>query len=575
MLVQDQSETTAFLSDAAAYRGLGIEGAVERIETHISKVFLIGDRAFKLKRAVKFPYLDFSTAAKRKAAALAELRLNRRTAPTIYLGLAAVLRRADGGLELRMAEGGNDEFPSSSSEGEGQGAGAVSKPPGAINNLNGRRPGPSPPALQRESEETGGDVVEWLVAMRRFPQEALLDAMAADGSLAVATMEEVAEAVAAFHADAEVGTRFGGAGGMRHAAAGVRGAFAEIMDADGDIFDPAAVGALTDADDAATARLAPLLEARKAAGLVRHCHGDLHLRNIAMIEGRPAPFDCIEFSQEIACVDVLYDLAFLLMDLWHRKLAGHANATLNRYLEITGDYDGLAALPLFLASRAAIRAHVTGTIALGEKKTSTARDAHIVEARAYVALGNTLIDAPSPRLVAVGGLPGSGKTTIARGLAPALLPVPGAVVLRSDVIRKTLAGVDPLTRLGPDGYSAEMTARTYETLWQRAEAALAAGHSVVADAVQARPEERAALEAVAAAAGVGFDGLWLDAPGGALETRVAERGADASDATVAVVRQALGYETGPIGWTRIDAGGGAETVIAAARHALGSRTAPR
>ncbi|HUT50460.1 MAG TPA: AAA family ATPase [Alphaproteobacteria bacterium] len=522
MLVQDQSETIEFLSGAAAYRGLGIEGPVERIETHISEVFLIGDRAFKLKRAVKFPYLDFSTPAKRKAAALAELALNRRTAPTIYLGLAAVLRGAGGALDLHVCE----------------------------------------------EEDDGGDVVEWLVAMRRFPQEALLDAMAADGSLAVATMEEVAQAVAAFHAEAAVVRRFGGASGMRHAAGGVRGAFAEIIDAAGDIFDPAAVAALTDADDAATLRLAPLLDARKAAGLVRHCHGDLHLRNIAMIEGRPAPFDCIEFSEEIASVDVLYDLAFLLMDLWHRDLTDHANATLNRYLEVTGDYEGLAALPLFLASRAAIRAHVTGTLALGENKKSAGRDAHIEEARAYLALGNALIDPPPPRLVAIGGLPGSGKTTIARALAPALLPVPGAVVLRSDVIRKTLAGVDPLTPLGPEGYSATMTARTYETLRRRAETALAAGHSVVADAVHARPHERAALEAVAAAVGVGFDGLWLDAPGRALETRVSERGADASDATVAVVRKALDYETGPIGWTRIDAGGGAQTVIALAKVAL-------
>ncbi|MDH3233109.1 MAG: AAA family ATPase [Alphaproteobacteria bacterium] len=528
MLVQDQSETIEFLSDAAAYRALGMEGPVERIETHISEVFLVGDRVFKLKRAVRFAYLDFSSAAKRKAAAIAELALNRRTAPTIYLGLAAVRRGTGGALELCMA----DTLPE------------------------------------------GAEALEWLVAMRRFPQEALLDAMAARGALSIATMEEVAEAVAAFHADAEVVTRLGGAVGMCHAAAGVRGAFAEIMDGAGDIFDAAAVAALTDADDAATARLAPLLDARKQAGLVRHCHGDLHLRNIAMIGGRPAPFDCIEFSEEIACVDVLYDLAFLLMDLWHRGLAEHANATLNRYLEITGDYEGLAALPLFLASRAAIRAHVTGTIALGET-AGAAREAHIEEARAYLALGNALIDPPAPRLVGVGGLPGSGKTTIARALAPALLPVPGAVVLRSDVIRKSLAGVDPLTRLGPDGYSAEMTARTYGTLRERAEAALAAGHSVVADAVHARPEERAALEALAAAAGVAFDGLWLDAPGDELETRVSERGADASDATVAIVRQALDYETGPIGWIRIDAGGDTETVIAAARRALGSGTAPR
>jgi len=522
MLFQDQSETIAFLADAGAYRGLGLAGPVERIETHISEVFLVGERVFKLKRAVRFPYLDFSNEAKRKDAAEAELRLNRRTAPSIYLGLAAVTRRADGALALAMHDGaeGKDD----------------------------------------------GTVIEWLVAMRRFPQEALLDAMAAAGRLPVELMEAVAEAVAAFHDAAAVATRFGGAAGMRHAADGVRDAFAEIAAAAPDIFDPAAVAALTEADEAATESLAPLLDARKAAGRVRRCHGDLHLRNIAMIEGRPAPFDCIEFSEEIACVDVLYDLAFLLMDLAHRDLAAHANATLNRYLEIAGDHEGLAALPLFLASRAAIRAHVTGTIALGEK--GGGRAARVAEARAYLALGNTLVKPPAPRLVAVGGLPGSGKTTVARGLAPEIGPVPGAVVLRSDVIRKALAGVDPLTRLGEDGYSAEMTARTYATLRARAGAVLAAGHSVVVDAVHARPDERAALEAVAAEAGVRFTGLWLEAPARELESRVAGRGADASDATVAVVRKALAYETGALDWVRIDAGGAPAAVIAAARAAL-------
>jgi uncharacterized protein len=529
MLVQDQSETIVFLSEPAAYAGLGLEGPVERIETHISEVFLVGGRVFKLKRAVKFPYLDFSTPAKRKAAAEEELRLNRRTAPSIYLGLAAVTRAADGALELRMDAGGK----------------------------SGEAP----------------EAIEWLVAMRRFPQEALLDAMAARGELPVALMEEVAEAVAAFHEEAEVVTRLGGAEGMRHAAAGVRGAFAEIAAGDPEIFDAAAVASLTDADDAATARLGPLLEARKAAGRVRHCHGDLHLRNIAMISGRPAPFDCIEFSEEIACVDVLYDLAFLLMDLWHRELPAHANATLNRYLEITRDYEGLAALPLFLASRAAIRAHVTATVAFGEMGEK--RDRHVEEARAYLALGNMLIAPPLPRLIAVGGLPGSGKTTIARALAPEVLPVPGAVVLRSDVIRKALAGVDPLTRLGPAGYTEEMTVRTYATVRDRAAAVLAAGHSVVADAVHARPDERAAIEAVAAEAGVPFTGLWLEAPAAKLEARVEGRGPDASDATAAVVRKALGYETGTVGWTRIDAGGPPGRVIAAARRAADLRASRR
>ena len=347
MLVQDQSEIVAFLSAAAAYEPYGTAGPVERIDTHISEVFLVGERAFKLKRAVKFPYLDFSTLELRKAAAEAELQLNRRTAPELYLGLAAVVRVADGTLSLRLA---------------------------------GR----------------GGDVVEWLVVMRRFPQSALFDRMAIQGALTVPLMEQAAEAVAGFHAGAEIVQRYGGAEGMRHAGDGVRGAFAEIAG----VFEAGAVAELTGRSERAVERLTPLLDARKTAGFVRHGHGDLHLRNIALIDGRPTLFDCIEFSQEIACVDVLYDLAFLLMDLWHRDLRAHANATLNRYLEISNDYDGLAALPLFLASRAAIRAHVTGTMA-SEAADAVARDGLAAEARAYLDLGRALARSAGHRALSV------------------------------------------------------------------------------------------------------------------------------------------------------------------------------
>jgi len=521
MLVQDQSEIVAFLSDVAAYLPLGMSGSVDRVETHISDVFLVGDRAFKLKRAVKFPYLDFSTLALRKAAAKTELRLNLRTAPALYLGLAAVVRVDEGGLALRL--GGQDE-----------------------------------------------GVVEWLVVMRRFPQSALLDAMALQGPLTVALMERAAEAVAAFHADAQVARRYGGADGMRHAGDGVRRAFAEIAG----VFESAAVSELIGRSDAAVERLAPLLDGRKAAGLVRHGHGDLHLRNIALIDGRPTLFDCIEFSQEIACVDVLYDLAFLLMDLWHRKLPAHANATLNRYLEITRDYEGLVALPLFLASRAAIRAHVTGTIASGTADAADAviGESLIAEARAYLDLGRALIDPPAPRLIAVGGLPGSGKTTIAKALAPEILPAPGAVVLRSDVIRKSLAGVGPLDRLGPEGYTAEMTERTYAALYTSARTALGAGHSVIADAVNLQPGERARLEDIARASGVAFSGLWLEAPVETLQARVADRSGDASDATAEIVRAVAQQRSGDIGWAKIDAGGCPATVAEKARRAITEKT---
>lgn len=514
MQIEDQSAIVAFLSSEDAYTNLGLSGAVKRIETHISVVFLIGDRAFKLKRAVRFPYLDFSDADKRRTAAETELALNRRTAPELYLGLAPLVQQASGAL--RLGEIG------ASAEG----------------------------------------AIEWLVTMRRFRQRDLFDRMAGEGRLEPQLMEQLADRIVSFHTSAEVRCEQGGLAGMRFAASTVRKALAECRPG---IFNPGTIASLTNDTDARIEQLAPLLEARRKAGLCRHCHGDLHLRNICLIDGRPTLFDCIEFSEEIAVIDVLYDLAFLLMDLWHRGLAEHANITLNRTLQaarLGGGIDalaGLATLPLFLSSRAAIRAHVTATMA-GAGDGRAANKPLTEEARAYLDLAIGLLSPPAPRLVAIGGLPGTGKTTLARALAPQLPPVPGAIVLRSDVIRKELAGIDPLTRLGLKGYTKAMTRRTYKTLLARAGAVLTSGHSVIVDAVSARPADRAAIEAVARRLGAGFTGLWLDAPVEVLEERIAQRRADASDATVELVRKSDLYRTGAIAWHRIDASRGPKRV---------------
>ena len=191
-----------------------------------------------------------------------------------------------------------------------------------------------------------------------------------------------------------------------------------------------------------------MLDRRGAAGKVRRCHGDLHLRNVCLFEGKPTLFDCLEFSDELASVDVLYDLAFLLMDLEHRGLADFANLVLNRYLDLTGEDDGLAALPLFLSLRAAIRAHVTAA-AMERAAQSAAEPAMAAEARRYLELAAQFLRPRSCRLIAIGGLSGTGKSTLAAALAPCL----GARVLRSDVIRKRLFGVAPETQLPASAYT--------------------------------------------------------------------------------------------------------------------------
>ncbi len=509
----NQAETIAFLSRPEAF---GARAPVDHSETHISHIFLAGARAYKLRKAIRFPYLDYSTLENRRRFTEAEVAINRRTAPELYLGAAAVVRRADGTLSL----------------------GAPGAPP-------------------------EGEPVDWVTVMRRFPPDALFDRLVADGRLGPGLARELADAIAAFHETAEPDWGFGGAAAI---AATIDANTRDIAAAP-DLLDPAKAQTLDSRCRAALARVAELLDARRDTGMVRHCHGDLHLRNICLVDGAPTLFDAIEFSDSLARIDVLYDLAFLLMDLVHRDRRDLANLVMNRYLSRRVDYGGLAALPLFLALRAAIRAHVGAAAA---KQRGGAADA--AEPAAYLDLAIGFLAPPAPRLVAVGGLSGTGKTTVAAALAPALGIAPGAVVLRSDVIRKRLMGVAPETRLGPEGYRDEVTRRVYATIRDEAKAALSAGYTAVADAVHARPHERAEIEAVARAAAVPFTGIWLDASAETLASRIAQRENDASDATAEVMRGQIGHVDGTISWRRLDVTGDATDAVARARSLLLGRT---
>jgi predicted kinase len=279
-------------------------------------------------------------------------------------------------------------------------------------------------------------------------------------------------------------------------------------------------------------------------------------------------FDAIEFDPIVASGDLLYDLAFLLMDLLERGLGAAANIVLNRYLTETrriSDLDALAALPLFLSVRAAIRAKVTAA-RLAQATRDESRTAE--SARAYFDLARRFIAPAPPRLIAVGGLSGTGKSALARALAPHLPPAPGAVVLRSDVERKALFGKDELAKLPDEAYAPAVTQRLYASIIDKARRALAAGHSAIVDAVFARPHERAAAAQSAAVLGVPFRGLFLTAD---LATRIARVGArrgDASDAGAAVVEAQERYDLGALDWTRIDAAGTPDATLARARAAI-------
>ncbi|MEZ5876158.1 MAG: AAA family ATPase [Hyphomicrobiales bacterium] len=490
---------------------------VERIETHASIVFLAGNFAYKVKRAVKYPFLDFSSLEKRHFACLNELRINTRTAPQLYLEVVPITREPGGGFRLRG----------------------------------------------------GGEVAEWVLVMRRFDQEALFDHMAADGRLSLEMMGPLAEVIATFHASADrVLTQDQAVRPLE----GVIRDHDEVLADNPDAFPSDEAQDFAQRTHALFAALSPFLRKRALAGYVRHCHGDLHLRNIVEVGGKPTLFDAIEFDDRLATIDVLYDVAFLLMDLGKRGLDAHANTVLNAYLDADGDSGnllGLAALPFFLSLRAMIRAKVEllrGRAALRDKSAAISDDV-----RDYFALARRFLSPHAPQLIAVGGLSGSGKSAVARALAPMIGAFPGAVIVRSDIERKRLFAVDFEEKRPARAYAPEVSHEVYAMVRKKAALALAAGRSVIVDAVHAKPEERAAVAALAAAHGADFVGLWLDAPADVMQDRVARRHGDVSDATPQVVEGQLAYDLGKIDFHRVDASQALDAVVAACL----SRVAPK
>ena len=490
----EQRDIIAFLSTPAAF-GLDA-GAVDRIDTHISIVWLVGDRAYKLKRAVRFDYVDFSTSVLRRVACEAEVRLNRRTAPALYRRVLPVTREADGSLAL----GGC------------------------------------------------GVPIDWLVEMARFDQNTLFDRLAERNQLNLSLMEGLADAIVRLHVDAE---RRGDRGGRRGMAWVIEGNARGFAEHGVSVLDPVACERVIAGARGALGQCDELLEARRRQGSVRWCHGDLHLRNICLIDGLPTLFDAIEFNEDISCIDVLYDLCFLLMDLWRRDLRPHANAVFNEYMARTADLGGFPLLPLFLSCRAAVRAKTSLTASNVQPDERQRRDLHAAS-RQYLALAQEFLRPPPSCLIAIGGLSGSGKSTLARGLAPGVGPAPGALILRSDVIRKTLLGVAPLTHLGPEGYSPGTSRHVYRTIAERALTVLKAGHAAIVDAVYGSVNDRDEIASVARQARVPFIGLWLDGPPEVLARRLQGRVMDASDATADVLRRQLLSPVGPLDWHRLD-----------------------
>jgi hypothetical protein len=469
---------------------------VELIETHISWVFLVGDYAYKVKKPVDLGFLDFSTLEKRRFYCEEELRLNRRTAAGLYLAVVP-----------------------------------VAESPG------GPRVGGT------------GKAIEYALEMRRFPQEALGDSLARRGGLREAQVDAIAAAIAAFHSTIPAATQDADFGSPERVAAPALANFEQLGRFVADPAESARLAELRAWTVGESARLREAFAARKRGGFVRECHGDLHLGNIAFLDGRPVPFDCIEFSPGLRWIDVMNEVAFLMMDLLEHGLDAAGWRFLNAYLQATGDYAGVRVLRYYLVYRAMVRAmiacireHQPGTGAAAQGRAHR-------EYGEYLALAGSLAASARPALVLMHGLSGSGKTTVAQKMLEAL----GAVRVRSDVERKRLYGLAAGARTHAQPYSGiygpESTRLTYDRLKQAARDVVESGYCVIVDAAFLWRAERDQFRSLARELGAQFLIASCRASEAALRSRVARREAamsDASEAGVAVLENQLATQE-PLG----------------------------
>ena len=480
---------------------------VDVIETHVSFILLAGDRAYKIKKPLALPFLDFTTLESRRVACEDELRLNRRTAPELYLRVVAV------------------------------------------------RGTPDAPRLDADSRPgVGADAaIEYAVEMRRFDSDALYSTRLAQGEISGEQVDGLADRIANFHASLAPSTtaaedrptQSSHSAASNQATAEVRPTAARIARtnlSEIQTLAPAAIRDRTDAlarwQDEEIRRIGPALAARRHAGFVRECHGDLHLANVALVDGRPVLFDCLEFDRALREIDVLDEVAFAYMDFRAHGRPDLAARFVNAYLERTGDYEGVVGLRFFAVHRALVRLKVA-LIRSGQSGRDMPATGEIERS---LAVAEALVGDRAARLVVTSGLAGSGKTTVSSRLVELL----GAIRVRSDVERKRLAGLEAAARSGSgieEGlYDAAASRRTYARLEALAETMLASGWSVLVDAAFLRATDRAPFRELAARLGVVFRIVVCTAPVEVLRARIDARhaqGKDASEADQSVLAHQL------------------------------------
>ncbi|OZA28421.1 MAG: aminoglycoside phosphotransferase, partial [Hydrogenophilales bacterium 17-61-9] len=452
---------------------------------------LSGAFAYKIKKPLNLGFLDFSTLDKRLQACQEEVRLNRRLAPALYLGVAPI-------------------------------AGSPAHP-----HING-----------------AGTPFEYAVKMRQFPPDATLDRLQAEGRLTSAQIEAIAPPLVRFHLDdcARTDARSPW-GDPEQVWQPVAQNFVQISPLLTTPSDRRQLDALKQWSASEHARLTPLMAARKREGFIRECHGDLHLGNLAWVNDRLLVFDCLEFNPELRWIDIQSDIAFCIMDLIQRDHRDWAWLLLNRWLEKTGDYAGLALLRYYMVYRALVRAKIAGLRA--GQTHGVACAAALTEAHTLLELATKLTRPWPVRLDITHGLSGSGKTTATQ----TLMQRPGAIRLRSDVERKRLAGLDALAQsrsgVGQNLYAADATRQTYTCLAQLAGGLLDAGWPVIVDAAFLARWQRDLLREQANSHGVPFHILDFELPMATLRDRVTQRsrsGVDASEAGMEVLQHQIATE---------------------------------
>jgi len=448
-------------------------------ETHISWVLLTGEFAYKIKKPLRLNFLDYSTLERRREFCEEELRLNRRHAPELYLAVDAI--------------GGSMDHP---------------------------RVGAPGPAL------------EYAVRMRQFDRREELPALLAAGAVDADAIAELGAAIAHLHAKAAVASEagFGTPATLRRV---VFANFEELRTLPECVTRAREVDELQGSLARALDNAEGLVIGRRAQGQVRECHGDLHCGNVVRWRGRLTPFDGIEFDPALRWIDVVSDIAFLTMDLAERGRRDLRRAALQAWCETLGDFESLGLLPVYECYRALVRAKVAALSARQAPVGSVRRDTSVADCLRYLDWAAARLLPRRPVLLLTCGLSGSGKSWLARRVAPAL----DALQLRSDVERKRLAGLEPLadSRSQPDGglYTLEYNERTYARLRSCAEAALAGGESVVVDAAFLRRHERDDFSDLARRRGTPFAIMHCIAPDEVLRERVSMRAARLDDASEA------------------------------------------